>query len=100
MPSPTEMTFPISLTSTPPRYPSICSRMIFVISSALISMSSFLEAARYRVCASRFLGLFSGQPVSECLQLLTDGSVVYRASNLRDHSANQRRIDGDFHTNL
>src|SRR3990172_1958295 len=37
MPSPTEMTLPSSLTSTPALNPSICCRRTLVISSALIS---------------------------------------------------------------
>src|SRR5438477_8406199 len=83
MPSPTEITLPISLTSTPPRYSSICSRMILLISSALISMT--------------FLG-FSNQAVLECLQLCADRTVVDRAADLGHHATDQQCIDSDFHS--
>src|SRR6266446_787811 len=88
MPSPTEMTLPTSLTSTPPRYSSICSRIIFVISSALISISFSIPR------------LFFDQAAFECLQSLANRSIVNRTSNLCDYAADQGRIDGNFHPNL
>src|SRR3954469_17488072 len=84
MPSPTEITLPVSLTSTPARYSSICSRMILLISSALISMPL------------RFLG----QAVFECLQLCADRTVVDRAADLGHHASDQRCIDGHFHSDF
>src|SRR5437870_639281 len=84
MPSPTEITLPTSLTSTPPRYSSICSRIILVISSALISMFlSFLDETGF-----------------ERFELLANGAVVNCAPHLRDDTADQRRIDSYFHPDL
>src|SRR6185436_19005741 len=85
MPSPTEVTVPTSLTSIPTRYPSICSRMILLISSAFISMPN--------------LSVLS-QSTLKRLQLLPDGSVINCAANLGNHSSNQGGIHSDIHAHL
>src|SRR5438045_4854838 len=84
MPSPIEMMLPTSATSTSTAKLPICSRMIFEISSALMSIvdpgSTQLLAARY-------------QTLLHLLQLHGDAAVVYGAPNARDHPADDRRID-------
>ena len=54
MPSPTEITLPTSATSTSTAWLPIWSRMILEISSALMSMSSFLLRRAFRAGAQRF----------------------------------------------
>src|SRR2546426_12526316 len=76
MPSPHCKTVPVSSTATFWSYCSICLRMISLISSARMSISSSLR-----------------QQLLSCdFQLRFDRTVVQNVADLGDHAADQRRV--------
>src|SRR5579884_1979723 len=76
MPSPACSTVPVSITATFWSYCSICLRMISLISSARMSISSLLRQ----------------KLLPRQLELRADASVVENVSHLRHQPANQRRV--------
>src|SRR5580765_593922 len=86
MPSPTDMTVPISATSTSAAKLPIWSRMILEISSALICM-----------CVSACCLPFLNQPLLQPLELSRHAAVEHHAADARDDAADDGRVDARVH---
>src|SRR5215216_1136325 len=118
MPSPAWMTVPTSLTSTLVSKPSICWRMILLISSALIPSiyqlrgrgvpdvyardTAACEAHREPCRPTRrlFLPIAFFQSMSDILKLRSYRAVINDRPDARDHAAYKRGVGLEFELHL
>src|SRR5438105_4367101 len=91
MPSPASSTVPVSTTDTFCSNPSICWRMIWLISSARISMTPVLLI--------RPAGLVQ-QFIAHLFQARAHAAVEHQVPHPRHHAADQVGLDGRLHDHL
>src|SRR4051812_46444340 len=84
MPSPASSTVPVSMTETFWSKPSISLRMIWLISSARICMTSFFPVPCLPLVE---------QPLAQVGELRAHAAVQHQVADTRDQPADQRRID-------